>query len=193
MGTTSWSGDLMLVSLTSWPVDPHCLTTKPGSAFNFCCGICRQKYVFVEMLTFVFEAIACGTLVAASVPEGATFVEVPSHPSKDIWEQSEPKPKSQGKVLKSQNYSTKIWGMVRQAEKSSKTKFWPPTVFFDPGRAQVGPGRGKMALKGWFYWCRANKRENHDLKICQQMQLIQSVILSPFVGPYDKNCALQTF
>ena len=65
---------------------PHCLTTKPGSAFNFCSGICRQQYVFVEMLTFVFEAIACGTWVAASVLEGATFVEVLSHPSKDISE-----------------------------------------------------------------------------------------------------------
>ena len=44
--------------------------------------------VFVEMLTFVFEAIACGTWVVASVPEGATFVEVLSYPSKDICARS---------------------------------------------------------------------------------------------------------
>ena len=47
--------DFLLVSLTSWPVDPHCLTTKPGK--------------FSVRLTFMSEAFACGMLVTCSERE----------------------------------------------------------------------------------------------------------------------------
>ena len=50
--------DFLLVSLTSWPVDPHCLTTKPGK-------FSRSGEVDVHVY-IMSEAFACGMLVTCS-------------------------------------------------------------------------------------------------------------------------------
>jgi len=73
----------MLVSFNIMTCGPPLLDNEAGVGLSLLLRNLSTE-VFVEMLTFVFEAIACGTWVVASVPEGATFVEVLSYPSKDI-------------------------------------------------------------------------------------------------------------